>query len=119
MPQIRQDTPPYNSPTASSSGAASRRDLHGPRHPSFDARSAELAARRGFAELFRDVGFRVKAGDALVVTGPNGTGKTTLLRMLAGLSAPAAGEIHWNGRRVEPFSAECARSSPMPAICRR
>jgi heme exporter protein A len=79
-----------------------------------------LAARRGFAELFKDVGFRVKAGGALVVTGPNGTGKTTMLRMLAGLSAPAAGEIRWNGRRVEPFSAELravvAYAGHLPAL---
>ena len=65
-----------------------------------------LAARRGYAELFSGIGFRVKSGDALVVTGPNGTGKTTLLRMLAGLSAPAEGEIRWNGHPVRPFSAE-------------
>jgi heme exporter protein A len=79
-----------------------------------------LAARRGFAELFRDVGFRVQAGGALVVTGPNGTGKTTLLRMLAGLSAPAAGEIRWHGRSVEPFSAELravvAYAGHLPAL---
>lgn len=63
----------------------------------------ELAARRGHARLFEGLSFRVEAGHALVVTGANGTGKTTLLRMLAGLSAPAAGEIRWNGAVVAPF----------------
>jgi heme exporter protein A len=63
----------------------------------------ELAARRGHARLFEGLSFKVEAGHALVVTGANGTGKTTLLRMLAGLSAPAAGEIRWNGAKVAPF----------------
>ena len=79
-----------------------------------------LAARRGHAELFSDLGFRVQSGDALVVTGPNGTGKTTLLRMLAGLSAPSAGEIRWHGRHVPPFSAELravvAYAGHLPAL---
>jgi heme exporter protein A len=63
----------------------------------------DLAARRGQAQLFSGLAFRVGAGEALVVTGANGTGKTTLLRMLAGLSAPAAGEIRWRGKAVAPF----------------
>ena len=65
-----------------------------------------LAARRGFTNLFTGLSFRVVPGEALVVTGANGTGKTTLLRILAGLSAPAAGEIRWNGTAVAPFDAE-------------
>jgi len=64
----------------------------------------DLAARRGFARLFTGLSFRVDRGEALVVTGANGTGKTTLLRMLAGLSMPAAGAIRWNGARVSPFA---------------
>ncbi len=63
----------------------------------------QLAARRGHTRLFTGLSFAVRPGEALVITGANGTGKTTLLRMLAGLSAPAAGEIRWNGQAVRPF----------------
>jgi heme exporter protein A len=63
----------------------------------------DLTARRGQARLFERLSFSVERGHALVVTGANGTGKTTLLRMLAGLSWPAAGEIRWDSRPVAPF----------------
>jgi heme exporter protein A len=80
----------------------------------------KLAARRGFANLFTGLSFRVEAGEALVVTGANGTGKTTLLRMLAGLSAPADGEIRWNGRPAAPFDpalrAALAFAGHLPAL---
>lgn len=68
-----------------------------------EARS--LAASRGFAMLFRDLDFRVGAGDALTVRGPNGGGKTTLLRILAGLTEPAAGEVRWRGERMRTGDA--------------
>jgi heme exporter protein A len=65
----------------------------------------DLAARRGDTTLFRALNFAAAAGKVLVVTGPNGTGKTTLLRILAGLTLPAEGTISWRGHVVAPLSA--------------
>jgi heme exporter protein A len=64
----------------------------------------DLAARRGTTRLFQAIGFRVATGEALVVTGANGRGKTTLLRILAGLSLPDTGELLLDGARVPPAS---------------
>jgi len=65
----------------------------------------DLTARRGAATLFTRVAFRVDAGRALLVTGANGTGKTTLLRILAGLTMPDAGTVRWRGEPIAPFAS--------------
>lgn len=52
-----------------------------------------LACSRGGRELFSDVSFRLAVGEALFVSGPNGVGKSSLLRLLAGLLAPASGRV--------------------------
>lgn len=65
----------------------------------------DLSARRGDAILFSGLNFSVAPGKALVITGPNGTGKTTLLRILAGLTLPAGGTIRLRGEAVEPHAA--------------
>jgi len=64
----------------------------------------DLAARRGSTRLFEGLSLSVEPGCALLVTGANGTGKTTLLRILAGLSAPAAGRVRWRRADVAPFA---------------
>jgi len=65
--------------------------------------ATDLAARRGFTRLFSGLGLKVEPGSALLVTGANGTGKTTLLRILAGLSTPVEGRVRWRSQTVTPF----------------
>jgi heme exporter protein A len=64
----------------------------------------QLACAKGGRELFRDVNCTLSAGHWLYVSGANGVGKTSLLRMLCGLAPVEAGQILWNG---QPIGAQC------------
>ena len=55
--------------------------------------ATDLACRRGERLLFRGLSFTLARGEALQVVGPNGTGKSSLLRILAGLLRPYAGRV--------------------------
>lgn len=67
----------------------------------------ELGLARGGRRLFEGLGFRLEAGEAIALTGANGAGKTSLLRALAGLIAPAAGQVRFFGPsgEIEPEEA--------------
>jgi len=56
-----------------------------------------VACVRSGRTLFEDLTFAVDAGEALAVTGPNGVGKSSLLRLVAGLLPKAAGAVHLQG----------------------
>lgn len=59
---------------------------------------ANLALARGPRLLFRDMSFALNAGEALVLRGPNGVGKTSLLRLIAGLTAADEGTVTLAGQ---------------------
>ena len=56
-----------------------------------------LACRRGRRMLFRGLDMQLPAGSITWLRGTNGSGKTSLMRILAGLSSPAEGEVTWDG----------------------
>jgi heme exporter protein A len=59
-----------------------------------------LSCVRGERPLFTGLTFTLGAGEWAHVRGTNGAGKTSFLRILAGLAQPEAGDIHWNGASV-------------------
>jgi ABC-type transport system involved in cytochrome c biogenesis ATPase subunit len=68
-----------------------------------------LACTRGVVTLFRDLSFRIAGGEWLAVRGPNGGGKTTLLRCVAGLThAPIA--ARWSAAATSSTRGTCPAS---------
>jgi heme exporter protein A len=61
---------------------------------------------RGDRRLFRGLDLSLPASTFLQVTGPNGSGKTSLLRILCGLLAPAEGEIKWQGENIRSLGED-------------
>ena len=59
-----------------------------------------LTCIRGERQLFLNLNLTVAAGECLHVRGENGVGKTSLLRLLTGLSKPEAGEVLWNHQSI-------------------
>ena len=57
----------------------------------------KLSCRRGNHCLWQNLEFAVSPGELLQITGANGSGKTSLLRILAGLAPPDSGTVHWQG----------------------
>ena len=65
-----------------------------------------LTCVRGTRRLFKDLTFSASEGELVELRGSNGSGKTSLLRILCGLAAPAAGDVRWNGRSIRKLGEE-------------
>ena len=59
-----------------------------------------LCCARGERELFSGLNLRISSGNCLHVRGENGVGKTSLLRLLTGLSKPESGEVLWGSQSI-------------------
>ena len=68
-------------------------------------RVSNLSCTRGNKPLFADVSFELKAGQALHLEGDNGVGKTSLLRIICGLSPADAGEVCWQDKTIQRNAA--------------
>ena len=60
-----------------------------------------LSCQRGYNQLFSELSFEVNSGDVLRITGTNGSGKTSLLKILAGLNAAEEGKITLDNHPVK------------------
>lgn len=79
-----------------------------------------LACRRAGRLIFRDLAFRLAAGQAAALRGPNGVGKSTLLRQLAGLIPVAEGDARLDGvslaRDRQGFQERVAYAGHLDAV---
>ncbi len=62
--------------------------------------AVNLSCVRDERTLFSDLSFTIEPGDMVQIEGQNGAGKTSLLRILAGLSSPDSGEVRWKGENT-------------------
>ncbi len=69
-----------------------------------------LACERDLRLLFENLELRLASGDMVQISGPNGSGKTSLLRLLSGLMQPTDGQVLLNGKPLSEQRSELARN---------
>ncbi len=69
----------------------------------------DLECRRGDTSLFSAMNFELGAGQLMHVKGSNGSGKTSLMRIVCGLFEPAAGTVSWRGENIRELRDEFNR----------
>lgn len=69
-----------------------------------------LSCERGGRVLFQNLGFSVGSGQAMIIQGSNGAGKTSLLRIITGLSQAVDGAVTWNNQNIGSIAEEYQQS---------
>ena len=64
---------------------------------------SELTCQRGYNELFINLSFELNSGEILKISGANGSGKTSLLKILAGLNSAESGRLSINNNKVGSY----------------
>ena len=72
-------------------------------------RAVDLECERGGRVLFRGLSLEIRAGELVRIAGANGSGKTSLMRILCGLLAPHAGHVQWKGQDISDLREEYSR----------
>ena len=68
--------------------------------PAHQLQLEQLACQRGDRVLFTDLSLQFQSCDFVQIEGHNGIGKTSLLRILAGLAQPVEGKVRWNSEEI-------------------
>lgn len=68
--------------------------------------SYEVVSEGKQSEILNDVSFSVADGEMLVITGPNGGGKSTLAKLLAGINHPTSGHVFLNGKEITQMTID-------------
>ena len=64
---------------------------------------SDLTCQRGYNELFSNISFELNSGEILKISGANGSGKTSLLKILAGLNSAESGRLSINNNKVGSY----------------
>lgn len=74
-------------------------------YPYATLKAENLSCIRDHSVLFDNLSFGVETGQVLIIEGRNGTGKTSLLRILSGIRQPDEGSVTWSGQNIEQLGS--------------
>jgi len=102
----RGSPPPLGEGVGERSGVRVRGAGGEARHESFSLHANKLTFAYNASPVLKDFSADVTAGEFIVISGPEGSGKTTLVELLAGLAQPTSGSVLWNDTPIHTLRAQ-------------